>query len=114
MNSCSGRYRPASFKTICKLVIWHHKVWPVTRWYEEHPDFGARSRDQKAIADFLDRETGRIDDLKAKTLASIDRLREYRAALITAAVTGQIDVTAGNVSGAAQRRLEAIQVEAPA
>ena len=64
---------------------------------------------QDTIADFLDRETGRIDALKAKTLASIDRLREYRAALITAAVTGQIDVTVGSGSGAAERQLEAIQ-----
>ena len=49
---------------------------------------------QQMIADFLDRETARIDALKTKTLASIDSLRELRAALITAAVTGQIDVTA--------------------
>ena len=66
---------------------------------------------QMAIADFLDRETGRIEALKAKTLASIDHLREYRAALITAAVTGQIDVTAGRGLGVAERQLEAIQQE---
>ena len=69
---------------------------------------------QKAIADFLDRETGRIDDLKAKTLASIDRLHEYRTALITAAVTGQIDVTAKTSLVTIERRVEAIQVGAPA
>ncbi|MBC6404103.1 MAG: restriction endonuclease subunit S, partial [Hyphomonadaceae bacterium] len=48
---------------------------------------------QRAIADFLDRKTATIDELIEKTDASIDLWKEYRAALITAAVTGQIDVT---------------------
>ncbi len=48
---------------------------------------------QKTIADYLDRETTRIDRLVEKTEQSINRLREHRAALITAAVTGQLDVT---------------------
>ena len=48
--------------------------------------------EQRAIADFLDRETGRIDHMVAKVDAAIERLREYRTALITAAVTGKIDV----------------------
>jgi len=37
-------------------------------------------------------QTARIDNLLAKVRTHIDRLREYRAALISAAVTGQIDV----------------------
>ncbi len=48
--------------------------------------------EQTAIADFLDRETAKIDKLIAKIEAAIERLREYRTALITAAVTGKIDV----------------------
>ena len=44
------------------------------------------------IADFLDNETNRINDLKDKIQESIDTLQEYRSALISAAVTGQIDV----------------------
>lgn len=48
--------------------------------------------EQRAIADFLDRETAKIDGLIAKVDTAIARLREYRAALITAAVTGQVDV----------------------
>jgi type I restriction enzyme S subunit len=48
--------------------------------------------EQQAIAEFLDRETPRIDQISAKVQAAIDRLQEYRAALITAAVTGKIDV----------------------
>ncbi|MHB0980399.1 MAG: restriction endonuclease subunit S [Thermoleophilia bacterium] len=47
---------------------------------------------QRRIADYLDSETGRIDSTAAKTRRSIDLLREYRTALISAAVTGQIDI----------------------
>lgn len=46
---------------------------------------------QRAIADYLDRETGRLDELAARTRDTIALLRERRAALITAAVTGEID-----------------------
>lgn len=48
--------------------------------------------EQRTIADFLDRETAKIDGLIAKVDTAIARLREYRAALITAAVTGQVEV----------------------
>ena len=48
--------------------------------------------EQRAIGAFLDRETERIDSLVAKMRLLIERLGEYRAALITAAVTGKIDV----------------------
>lgn len=49
-------------------------------------------REQDAIAGFLDRESAKIDRLVATIEEAIDRLQEYRAALITAAVTGKIDV----------------------
>jgi restriction endonuclease S subunit len=48
--------------------------------------------EQEAIAAFLDRETARIDALAAKVRDAIDRLKELRTALISAAVTGKIDV----------------------
>jgi type I restriction enzyme S subunit len=48
--------------------------------------------EQVAIADYLDRETARIDALTERVRNAIDRLQEYRTALITAAVTGKIDV----------------------
>ena len=48
--------------------------------------------EQRAIAAFLDRETARIDALVAKIHDAIDHLKELRAALISAAVTGKIDV----------------------
>jgi type I restriction enzyme S subunit len=48
--------------------------------------------EQRAIADALDRSTARIKRLVSKVSLSIERLREYRSALISAAVTGKIDV----------------------
>lgn len=50
------------------------------------------TNEQEAVAADLDRRTSRIDSLIALTERSIDLLREKRAALITAAVTGKIDV----------------------
>jgi len=40
----------------------------------------------------LDQAAAQIDALIDKSELAIERLREYRTALITAAVTGQIDV----------------------
>ena len=48
--------------------------------------------EQEAIAAFLDKETARIDGLTSQVERAIERLQEYRTALITAAVTGKIDV----------------------
>ena len=47
---------------------------------------------QTAIAAYLDMETAKLDALVGKVEAAVERLREYRTALITAAVTGKIDV----------------------
>ncbi len=47
---------------------------------------------QRAIVEYLDQETNRIDGLISKVEEAIERLKEYRTALISAAVTGQIDV----------------------
>ncbi len=49
-------------------------------------------KEQTAIATYLDRETTKIDRLVEKVEAAIQRLQEYRSALITAAVTGKIDL----------------------
>jgi type I restriction enzyme, S subunit len=48
--------------------------------------------EQEVIAEFLDRETAKIDALSAKIHEGIEKLKEYRTALISAAVTGKIDV----------------------
>lgn len=47
--------------------------------------------EQQGIADCLDKQTAQIDHTVIKVQASIGLLREYRAALITAAVTGKIE-----------------------
>lgn len=48
--------------------------------------------EQAAITAFLDQELARIDALMNEGVLSIELLRERRTALISAAVTGQIDV----------------------
>jgi type I restriction enzyme S subunit len=48
--------------------------------------------EQAAIASFLDHETAKIDELTKETFKVIELLKERRSALISAAVTGQIDV----------------------
>ena len=48
--------------------------------------------EQQAIVKHVAQAAGQLDDLERIVAEAIDRLREYRSALITAAVTGQIDV----------------------
>ena len=48
--------------------------------------------EQAAIAAYLDGETAKLDALVGKVEEAVERLQEYRTALITAAVTGKIDV----------------------
>ena len=48
--------------------------------------------EQRAIAQYLDQKTARIDTLSERAGTAIERLNEYRTALITAAITGKIDV----------------------
>ena len=49
-------------------------------------------KEQEAIIVFLDTETAKLDTLTAEAQRAIDLLQERRTALISAAVTGQIDV----------------------
>lgn len=66
---------------------------------------------QKEILSVLQLCRISTDAIVSKTNSSIERLKEYRTALITAAVTGQIDVTTYTKSGTTDRRLDAIQEE---
>ena len=50
--------------------------------------------EQQEIAAFIREGAGRFDSLTETTRQNIDKLREYRQALITAAVTGQVEVPA--------------------
>jgi type I restriction enzyme S subunit len=67
--------------------------------------------EQNEIVNEVARRNIGLNDARDRTFISIDRLKEYRSALITAAVTGQIDVTACAKSGTTDRRLDAIQEE---
>jgi len=51
-----------------------------------------RLSEQRAIAAYLDEKTAQIDRVVAQTERQIALLQEYRTALISAAVTGKIDV----------------------
>ena len=48
--------------------------------------------EQDRIGDYLDAEVSRLDGLASEIDSAIERLQEYRTALITAAVTGKVDV----------------------
>jgi type I restriction enzyme S subunit len=48
--------------------------------------------EQKRIARYLGRETAKLDALVAKVESAVVLLKEYRVALISAAVTGKIDL----------------------
>lgn len=75
------------------------------------PVFLPPLEEQREIALRIDEELARLRNVAEAITASIDRLKEYRSALITAAVTGQIDVQTYTKSGTPDRRLDAIQEE---
>ena len=66
---------------------------------------------QAALTQNILERCQRVDQIERMTALSITRLQEHRSALITAAVTGQIDVTRWSRYGEADRRLDQIQEE---
>lgn len=70
--------------------------------------------EQRRISATLGRKTARIKSITDKTNGSIAKLLELRSSLITAAVTGQIDVDRWQRRGATERRLDGIEAEAGA
>lgn len=67
--------------------------------------------EQEAIARQVAERDLAISRVAAPVGASIDRLKEYRSAVITAAVTGQIDVAMWSRRGEGDRRLDRIAEE---
>ena len=67
--------------------------------------------EQQEIVSSIERLESQIEPIEAATNASIDRLKEYRSALITAAVTGQIDAETYTKQGMAERQLDTFEVE---
>lgn len=60
--------------------------------FKEMPSLFPPPDEQRRIVEHIDRVTTQINALIAKVQNGIDKLREYRTALISAAVTGKIDV----------------------
>jgi hypothetical protein len=60
--------------------------------------------EQRAIVEYLDGETAKIDALIAKVESAIANLQEYCDSLVTSAVTGKIDVLGETVGGRARWR----------
>ncbi len=56
------------------------------------PIFLPNIQEQQKIVLFADSELSKIDQIRTETLKSIELLKEHRTALISAAVTGKIDV----------------------
>jgi type I restriction enzyme S subunit len=59
----------------------------------------------------IQREEEALKRVVQPVTTSIDRLKEYRSALITVAVTGQINVAEWGKAGTNERQLDAIQAE---
>ncbi|WP_156252433.1 restriction endonuclease subunit S [Pseudactinotalea terrae] len=72
----------------------HMSEWQVRKFKMPYPP----EDEQRQITDFLDESTASIDSLISEAKHNIALSRERRAALITAAVTGQIDLTNGRAA----------------
>ena len=73
------------------------------------PIFMPPMEEQIKIAEKVDEELERLRNIADTVNASIDRLREYHSALITVAVTGQMDVATYGKQGKTDRRLDEIE-----
>lgn len=63
-----------------------------TDWFERLSILIPPFKEQQKIASYIKIKSSQIDNLIAKTRTSIELLKEYKTALISAAVTGKIDV----------------------
>lgn len=67
--------------------------------------------EQAAILAYLDSKNNHISIMQDRIIKSSNKIQEFRSALITAAVTGQIDVDSWSRRGNTDRRLDAIEEE---
>ena len=97
-DRCDGSYLKRAFESIGPRDQFRIAAKGVTRFGLTASAIGSSqfpfppSLEQVQIADHLDRETGKLDTLIEKIGRAIDRLGAYRSAVISAAVTGTIDV----------------------
>ena len=106
MNHCPGYlmwqlnseavYRQGDVDTVGATSP-HVNVGTIRNYYLAQPPLA----EQHAIATYLNREVIRFDSLISEAQRAIDLLHERRTALISAAVTGQIDVRHLTEAGAA-------------
>lgn len=89
--------RSSANPTINRNLVHPEKLW-----------WPPRELQEKIVAQ-LDSERAQIALLDNLNSTSVERLQELRAALITAAVTGQIDVTSWGKTGQTDRRLDQIE-----
>lgn len=73
---------------VANIGRWRFQTEPFNNFSVPYPN----KDEQQQIVDFLDAETSKIDALLQETQVSIELLKEHRTALISAAVTGKIDV----------------------
>lgn len=73
-----------SSQSMVKVSQGHIKTWPIPV-----PPYG----EQREIASATNDRLARLRSVDSAIRMHIDRLKEYRQALITAAVTGQLDIT---------------------
>ena len=100
----NGEYLPRYFDYLYRtpnhvgeIIRWSKGIWHSR--LRLYPDaFFSMStimppfREQVQIANFLDRKTQQIDELRSNEQQSIELLKEYRQTLISEVVTGKIDV----------------------
>ena len=65
--------------------------------------------EQQQITDLLDKESILQQQLLEKLEQSIEKLKEFRCSLITACVTGQLDIQEWQQRGMTDRRLDKIE-----
>lgn len=89
--------RSSANPTINRNLVHPEKVWWPVKEIQER------------VVVELDAEHHRKYELEQRISASVERLREFRAALITSAVTGQIDVANWGKRGQVDQQLDNIQ-----
>lgn len=94
------RYYDLLFRTQCFVSmaacqsqgVWKSRLRLYPEEFFEIPIPCPPYDEQRAIVDAIDEQTGHFESLKKRIELSISLLNEYRTALISAAVTGKIDV----------------------
>ena len=85
------------------------KATPLSRCLPRYPIACSFERSTAGNSNGTKGSDRREEQLATLSRLSLGRLREFRAALITAAVTGQVDIATWGKRGTTDRRLDAIE-----